>query len=96
LTGVRLDVPNLIETPRHPGTMIRKKLLPFGVGKGSTGIGIGIFKVFLSGDAHVVITPSCCIQATAEYDQGIFQGFRSRGSALTVVLFIKARLQPGC
>jgi 3-oxoacyl-ACP reductase-like protein len=60
----------------------KKKLLPSGVGKGSTGIGVEIFKVLLLGDAHVIVTTSCCGQATAEYDQGNFRGFGSRGLLL--------------
>jgi 3-oxoacyl-ACP reductase-like protein len=48
-------------------------LPPSGVGKGSTGIGVEIFKALLPGDAHVVVTTSCCSQATPEYDQGIFR-----------------------
>jgi hypothetical protein len=89
---MQLDVPKLIETPRYPGPYprhdVQEKLLPSGVGKGSTGIGIKISKVLLLSDAHVVVTMSHCSQATAEYDQGIFQGFCSHGFALTVDLFI--------
>ena len=48
------------------------------------------------GDVYVVVTASCCSQATAEYDQGNFQGFDSRNYALFTVVFIKARLQAGC
>jgi 3-oxoacyl-ACP reductase-like protein len=79
-----------------PGTTFKKKLPPSGVGKGFTGIGVEIFKVLLLGNAHVVVTTSCCGQATAEYNHGILQGFGSRGSALTVLLLIKARLQARC
>jgi 3-oxoacyl-ACP reductase-like protein len=94
LTGVGLVVPNLIETPRYPGH--DKISLPSGVGKGSIGIGVEIFKALLSGRAHVVVTTSCCSHATPEYDQEIFQGFGSRASALVVVLFIKAGLRAEC
>jgi 3-oxoacyl-ACP reductase-like protein len=34
-----------------------------------------------------VITASCCSRATAEYYQGNFQRFSSRGSALTNIPF---------
>jgi 3-oxoacyl-ACP reductase-like protein len=95
LTGVSLGVPNLIETPPYP-MPIQEKIIPSGVGKGSTGTDVEIFKALLSNDAHAVAITSCCGQATAEYDQENFQGFGSRGSALTVVLFVKARLQAGC
>ncbi|KAI0274095.1 hypothetical protein BGY98DRAFT_996513 [Russula aff. rugulosa BPL654] len=64
-------------------------LLPSGVGKGSSGIGVEIVVALLSGDAHVVVTTSGCSQATSEYDQGYFQGFGSRASSLTALLFIK-------
>jgi fatty acid synthase subunit alpha, fungi type len=41
----------------------------------------------LSGGAHVVVPTSSYSRTTIEYYQGIFQRFRSRGSALTVFPF---------
>jgi hypothetical protein len=72
LTGVSLNVPNLIESPRYPRHDVQERFASSGVGKGSTGIGVEIFKALLSGGAHVVVITSCCSQATAENDQGIY------------------------
>ncbi|KAI9439787.1 fatty acid synthase [Lactarius indigo] len=83
LTGVYFDVLHEIATS---GTTFKdKNALITGVGKGS--IGVEILKGLLSGGAHVVVTTSRYSRATVEYYQGIFQGFGSRGSALTVVPF---------
>jgi 3-oxoacyl-ACP reductase-like protein len=91
------DVPNLIETSRWPGTTtFEKNLLPSGVDKGFTDIGVEIFKALLAGDAHVIVTTSCCSHATAEYDQQTFQDFGAHSSALSVALFVKVRLQVVC
>lgn len=86
------DVPNLIETSRWPGTTFEKKLLPSGNDKGFTSIGVEIFKALLAGDAHVIVTTSCCSHVTAEYDQQTFQGFGSRSSTLSVTIFVKVGL----
>lgn len=83
LTGVYLDV--LLEIATSGTTFKDKNALITGVGKGS--IGVEILKGLLSGGAHVVVTTSRYSRATVEYYQGIFQGFGSRGSALTVVPF---------
>ena len=90
------DVPNLIETSRWPGTMFEKNLPSSGVDKGFTDIGVEIFKALLAGDAHGIVTTSCCDHATAEYHQQTFQGFGSRSSALSVALFVKVGLQVVC
>ena len=87
-----------MESPRYPRHDVEETFASSESGVGptrSTGIGVGIFKAFLSGGAHVIVTTSCCSQVGAKKDQGgfFFHGFGSRDSALTAVLFIKAGLQ---
>jgi len=80
---VYLDILHEIATS---GSMFKKQhALLTGVGKGS--IGVEVLRGLLSGGADVVITASRHNRSTAEYYQGVFQRFGSKGSALTVVPF---------
>jgi len=89
LAGVYLNILHEIATP---GTTFEgKNALCTGVGKGS--IGVEVVKGFLSGGARIVIITSSYNHKTVEYYQSIFQSFGGRGSALTVVPFIRASRQ---